>query len=79
MDAKVQHGRFVEALTTGVPEKGMPGFALPEHDIEAVRAFLGWLGGQGARVRAGFEAAAGGSSGSLSGLPWFEYPALRSP
>jgi len=60
-------------LTQGIPEKGMPSFALPEEDIQAVSAFLELLGLHGTDIRRGFETAERGSSGSLLDLPWFEY------
>jgi len=69
----VEHERVTIVLTQGIPEKGMPSFALPEEDIQAVSAFLELLGRHGTDIRRGFETAERGSSGSLLDLPWFEY------
>lgn len=71
--ATVDAERVATVLRQGIPEKGMPSFALDAAEIEAVSAFLGFLGRHGTEIRQGFEAAERGSSGSLLDLPWFEY------
>lgn len=63
-------------LTTGVPGKAMPAFALTTAELGAVSAALTRLERHGDQIRTGFEAAADAASGSLLDLPWFEYPRL---
>jgi nitric oxide reductase subunit C len=70
----VEPARVASILTDGLPAKGMPRFALPPAEIEAVAAFLSLLELNGAEIRLGFETAEKSSSGSLLDLPWFEYP-----
>jgi nitric oxide reductase subunit C len=70
----VETARVTSILTDGLPAKGMPRFALPPAEIEAVAAFLALLELHGAEIRLGFETAEKSSSGSLLDLPWFEYP-----
>jgi len=74
MRATVDLARLAQVLSAGIPARGMPPFDLSTAEVEAVAAFLAALAARGPEIRSGFESAERGSSGSLSDLPWFEYP-----
>ena len=61
-------------VRVGIPAQGMPTFSgLSDEDLDALTAFLAWLGRNGEVVRGRFAASAEDARKANTGLPWFEY------
>ena len=68
---KLQRDGVKGILSVGIPAKGMPRFNLTAEEIDALLAFLSWLGAHAEEVHAAFRDAA--PKAEPFDLPWFEY------
>jgi nitric oxide reductase subunit C len=59
-------------VTVGIPPKGMPAFGFGTEDLDALVAFLRWMGTHEETIHESF-AASSATTGTSTAVPWFEY------